>query len=134
MRLLALLAVFQALIESSGAVSAPGASSYVAPAGFPTSAFTSYYFLPASPTQEPQPAIYDPVLGKTYPSNLTNPDTIPGNDPDPIYYPKPTITVAAASQAIVISQAIANVSSIILSGNSTSNCTKCINALVVGQA
>src|SRR5438552_3836562 len=42
--------------------SLPGVKAYTPPFGFPTSAFASYYFLPASPTQEPQPALYDPVL------------------------------------------------------------------------
>jgi hypothetical protein len=54
------------------AFSLPGVSSCVASAGFPTSAFASYYFLSASPSQNPQPAIYDPVLNITYPVNLTN--------------------------------------------------------------
>lgn len=40
---------------------APGAEQYVVPAKFPSSIFKSYY-VPASPTQNPQPAIHDPVL------------------------------------------------------------------------
>jgi hypothetical protein len=134
MRLLALFTAFQLLIESSRAASAPGASSYVAPAGFPTSAFTSYYFLPASPTQEPQPAIYDPVLNKTYPSNLTNPDTIPSEDPDPIFFPSPTTSIASAVQPTFLSQVVTSVTAIINNSSYTSNCTKCIDALAAGQA
>lgn len=40
----------------------PGASSYVAPAGYPTTAFSSYYPVPSG--QEPQPALYDPILDR----------------------------------------------------------------------
>jgi len=40
---------------------APGAEQYVVPAKFPSSIFKSYY-VPASPTQNPQPAVHDPVL------------------------------------------------------------------------
>ena len=44
--------------------SAPGASSFVAPRpGLPTAVFSSYY--PSPTDQEPQPAVYDPVLNIT---------------------------------------------------------------------
>ena len=46
-------------------VAVPGtASAYVASYGFPTSIFSSYYYLPTGTpqAQEPQPALYDPVL------------------------------------------------------------------------
>ena len=56
--------------SSLKAAGVPGASSYVAPAGFPTSAFSSYYPVPSG--QEPQPALYDPILNITYPLNLTS--------------------------------------------------------------
>jgi hypothetical protein len=132
MKLLSVLSFGQVLIQSCSAASAPGASSYVVPAGFPTSAFTSYYFLPATPTQEPQPAIFDPLLGKTYPANLTNPDTIPTVDDDPVYYPTPSSSIAAAAQPTFLSQVVASVSAIINNSSYTSNCTKCIDALVAG--
>jgi hypothetical protein len=67
--------------------SLPGNKAYTAPAGFPTSAFSSYYLSPAKPTAEPQPALYDAVLNITYPANLTNPFTIPQEDNDPVFYP-----------------------------------------------
>lgn len=41
----------------------PGATSFVAPSGFPTAAFPSYYPVPSG--QEPQPALFDPVLNFT---------------------------------------------------------------------
>jgi hypothetical protein len=111
---------------------APGALSYIAPAGFPTSAFSSYYFLPATPTQQPQPALYDPVLNTTFPSNLTNPDTLPADDPDPIYLPQPTAVLTPAQQSAVISQVLANITSII-AASGPSNCTKCQNALAAAK-
>lgn len=104
----------------------------MAPAGFPTSAFSSYYFLPASPTQYPQPAIYDPVLNITYPANLTNPSTIPDADPDPIYLPSPTVSLPAASATAYLDAVIKNVTSVIAAGGS-SNCTICKNALVAAK-
>jgi hypothetical protein len=122
------------LVAGVQSASAPGSSTYLVSAGFPTSAFSSYYFLPASPTQEPQPAIYDPVLNKTWPYNLTNPDTIPTADPDPIYYPVPTTSIAAAAQPSYLAQVVASVSGIIKNSNYTSNCTKCVDALAAGQA
>lgn len=47
----------------NAAANAPGASSFVAPSGYPTSVFSSYY--PSPTGQEPQPAVYDPVLNFT---------------------------------------------------------------------
>lgn len=41
----------------------PGAASFVAPSGFPTAAFSSYYPVPSG--QEPQPVLFDPVLNFT---------------------------------------------------------------------
>ncbi len=77
-------------VASAASVCIPGESSFVAPPGFPTSAFSSYYFSPAEPTAQPQPALYDPVLGITFPYNLTNPKAIPTSDPDPPSFPPPT--------------------------------------------
>lgn len=41
----------------------PGATSFVAPSGYPTGVFSSYYPVPSG--QEPQPALFDPVLNFT---------------------------------------------------------------------
>jgi hypothetical protein len=121
-------------VLSSASPSAPGATSFVAQAGFPTSAWSSYYFLPAKPTQEPQPAIYDPVLNITFPANLTNPNTLPSHDDDPIIYPVPATTISDAAAQALISSAVANISKIISDSTVTSNCTKCRSALAVAKS
>ena len=117
------------------ASSIPGSSSYVAPAGFPTNAFSSYYLLPASPTAEPQPILYDPVLDLTYPYNLTNPETIPTVDTDPLFFPVPTASLSASAAQSFLAAVVQNVTAIIKNGaNSTqSNCTICKNALAAAK-
>ncbi|KKA21995.1 Ser/Thr protein phosphatase family protein [Rasamsonia emersonii CBS 393.64] len=132
-RLQGLLALGSLSAPASAASSAPGATSYVAPAGFPTSAFSSYYFLPARPTQEPQPAIYDPVLKLTFPYNLTNPNTIPTKNTDPLFYPEPKRNLSEAEAKAVIQQVIANVTKIITANTTASNCTRCQDALAAAQ-
>lgn len=109
----------------------PGASSYVAPAGFPTTAFSSYYAVPSG--QEPQPALYDPVLNITYPLNLTNPDTLPDNDYDPIFFPKPTQNLSDVEQRKTIADTIIAATRIIYGDQPTSNCTRCKKALELAQ-
>ncbi|TKA22695.1 hypothetical protein B0A50_07788 [Salinomyces thailandicus] len=109
----------------------PGVSSYVAPAGYPTTAFSSYY--PAPSGQEPQPALYDPVLNITYPLNLTNPDTLPEYDPDPVYFPSPIANLGPSEQATLISSILAEVSEIINGTYVEGNCSKCIAALSVAK-
>lgn len=109
----------------------PGASSYQASAGFPTSAFSSYYPVPSG--QEPQPALYDPILGITYPLNLTNPDTIPDEDDDPVYYPKPIAKLSPDEQKTVITNVMNEVSEIITGNYIVGNCSKCIAALSVAK-
>ncbi|KAK5173944.1 hypothetical protein LTR16_011609, partial [Cryomyces antarcticus] len=89
----------------------PGSASYVAPPNFQTTAFSSYWLKPVA-TQEPQPALYDPVLNITYPLNLTNPDTIPDNDPDPIYYPEPIANLSTSAANAFIKNIVAQVSEI----------------------
>lgn len=111
---------------------APGSTSYVAPAGYPTTAFSSYYPTPSG--QGPQPAIYDPVLNITFPSNLTEPETIPDDDPDPVYYPKPTAKLTDAQQQQVIQDTIKNVTGTLSDSTYSSNCTKCQAALVQAQS
>jgi hypothetical protein len=113
---------------------APGITAYTAPKGFPTSAFQSYYTLPASPTQEPQPIISDPVLSTIFPFELTNPDEIPLiNTVDPLYFPTTTTSIAASSQPTYLASIVSQVSDIISSTNFDSNCTKCIAALKAAQ-
>ncbi|KAF8622021.1 hypothetical protein AX15_007311 [Amanita polypyramis BW_CC] len=135
--------IMQAIIAStvlsasfSGATatpSLPGAASYVAPAEFPTSVFASYYYLPARPTQEPQPAIYDPALKITFPSNLTDPQTIPTVDPDPVVYPIPKANLSSSEAQSLIREVIVNVTAVINSNATDSSCTKCLNALAAAK-
>jgi hypothetical protein len=101
---------------AASSASLPGTSAYIAPYGFPTSAFSSYYFLPTTPTQEPQPALHDPVLNITYPVNLTNPDTIPDEDPDPVYYPSPTVKLDGPSATAFLDAVVRNVTAVIGAG------------------
>ncbi|KAI4138975.1 MAG: hypothetical protein L6R39_006524 [Caloplaca ligustica] len=108
-----------------------GPPTYTASAGFPTSVFSSYYIPPAA-TKEPQPALYDPVLNITYPLNLTNPDTIPETDEDPVFYPQATVNVSNATAAALVQAAITNITSIIQVPGA-SNCTTCQNALAVAK-
>lgn len=115
-----------------GAAQLPGPPSFAAPPGFPTTAFPSYY-VPPSPTQEPQPALYDPVLNVTYPKNLTDPNNIPQVDIDPIFYPPALANVSNATAQAFIATAIAQIKEIIISDQITGNCSKCIAALSVGK-
>lgn len=112
----------------------PGAASFQVPTAFPTSVFSSYY-IQAAPTQEPQPALYDPILNITYPLNLTNPKTIPQADDDPVYYPQPIANISSAAAKAFIKTASAQILSIIGDSNNglSSNCSKCVAALTVGK-
>ncbi|RMD44781.1 hypothetical protein DV735_g345, partial [Chaetothyriales sp. CBS 134920] len=103
-------------------------SAYTVPPGFPTSLFPAYY-VPPSPTQQPQPKVYDHYLDYTYPLELTSPDTIPEEDPDPIYYPTPIDNYTNGTA--IVSEAVSEINSII-SGDGT-NCSKCISVLEVAQ-
>ncbi|OMP82605.1 Sphingomyelin phosphodiesterase 2 [Diplodia seriata] len=117
-----------ALSSAAMQASAPGVSSYIASAGFPTSAFSSYY-LPPSTTQEPQPALHDPVLNVTFPLNLTNPDTIPDRVIDPVFYPDPVANLTSDAVETLFSAILANISTIIHGNGTASDCAKCITAL-----
>ncbi len=110
----------------------PGLSAYTVSAGFPSSAFPTYYEAPVE-TQEPQPALYDPVLNITFPLNLTNPETIPTIDNDPLYYPQPLANISNSSTAALLQAAFTNITGIIESNTTASNCTKCKAALSVGK-
>ena len=112
--------------------SIPGSSAYTASPGFPTSAFSSYYEKPVA-TQEPQPALYDPVLNITFPLNLTNPDTIPTADDDPTFYPQPVANISNSSAEALAQEAFRNISNIILGNTTIGNCTKCQKSLGVAK-
>lgn len=111
----------------------PGVASYVVSPGFPTSVFSSYY-VQAGPTQEPQPALYDPVLNYTYPLNLTDPKTVPTADNDPVFYPPGIANLTNATSEALAFLALSEIKSIIYeNGGIASNCSKCIAALSVGK-
>ncbi len=86
-------------------------------------------------TSEPQPAIFDPVLNITFPVNLTDPETIPTHDTDPVVYPVAVANLTNASADAVVQAAITEVLGIISANNTglSSNCSKCVAALSVGQ-
>jgi hypothetical protein len=75
--------------------------------------------------------LYDPVLNITYPANLTNPDELPDNDPDPIYYPKPIAQLSEAQQKKVIANVLDQVGKVLTNDNLKTNCSKCTAALSV---
>ena len=110
----------------------PGSASYKAPAGFPTSIFSSYYVEPA-PTQEPQPVIFDDVLGVLFPFNLTDPKSIPTTVNDPVYYPAGIGSVPNASADAFVQTALGQIREIIIGGNIVGNCSKCVAALNIGK-
>lgn len=114
------------------ASSLPGTSAYAPPYGFPSTVFSSYYNYPATPTAEPQPALYDPILNITFPANLTNPETIPDEDNDPVYYPSPTVSLSGAAATSSLAAVVKNVTAVISAGGS-SNCTICKNALAAAK-
>lgn len=87
------------------------------------------------PTQEPQPAIFDPVLNITFPLNLTDPSTIPTVDPDPVLYPEPAANLSDAAAEALVATCVAQVMDILSANNTglTDSCSKCVAALSVGQ-
>ena len=110
----------------------PGSSAYTVSTAFPTSAFSSYWVKPV-PTQEPQPALYDPALNVTFPLNLTDPDDLPEVDNDPIYYPQPIANLANSSAEALAQEAFKNISDIIIGNTFVGNCSKCQASLGVGK-
>ncbi|KAK3944998.1 Metallo-dependent phosphatase-like protein [Diplogelasinospora grovesii] len=131
------MAVLAAAGSSSHSVVYPGSvSAFTVPAAFPTSVYSSYYVKPG-PTNEPEPAIFDPVLNITFLWNLTNPLTIPAYDADPVLFPAALANLTDASADAVVSAAITEILNVIYANSSTgglsSNCSKCIAALSVGQ-
>ena len=125
-----MLCLTESVKAQSGSI--PGVSSYVVSAGFPTSVFSSYY-VPPTATQEPQPALYDPVLNITFPLNLTDPESIPTTDNDPVYYPEAIANVSNTTAAAFVQEAMMQIKEIVLGGSISGNCSKCIAALNVGK-
>lgn len=140
---MARLSVFRllAVLASSGLAlhvvahggKAPAAPSFVVPAEFPSSIFPSYYY-GASPTREPQPAVYDPVLHRTFPLNLTDPNTLPQNDTDPVILPPPIGNISDANAKKFVAGALAQINGIMKGSGIQGNCSKCIASLNVLQS
>jgi hypothetical protein len=77
--------------------------------------------------------IHDPVLQIDYPYNLTNPNTIPTINTDPVVYPPPKKHLSEADQQVLIKQVVANVTQVIRSNSTESSCSKCQTALAAAQ-
>ncbi|KAJ4357130.1 uncharacterized protein N0V89_001705 [Didymosphaeria variabile] len=73
-------------------------------------------------------------LQSTFPYNLTNPDTIPDEDEDPIYLPQPNTKLNGTQAQAYLNAVIANVTNVINSAPSgASNCTICKSALAAAK-
>ena len=121
-------------ISSAVVAQAPnGPKSFTVPAKFPTSIFNSYYVRP-NPTQNPQPAVRDPILDITYPRNLTDPDTIPLVDTDAVVLPTPVGSIPPAAQTAFVESGLKQISEIFSSGAFGSACGSCVAALNVFQS
>ncbi|KAI0070334.1 Metallo-dependent phosphatase [Panus rudis PR-1116 ss-1] len=106
-----------------------GPSTFTVPGAFPTSVYAQYYGSPTATSAQVQPKISDPVLHKTYPLALTDPNKIPLNntaDPHPLP-PK-------ASSSLLLNHAIQQILSIAANPVFGSDkCTRCQAALEVGK-
>ncbi len=79
--------------------------------------------------------IYDPVLNISFPLNLTSPDSIPLRDDDPLVFPVAAANISSSGSEALVSAALAEILGIVASNQSglSSNCSKCVAALSVGQ-
>lgn len=72
------------------------------------------------------------MLGLTFPYELTDPDNIPDNQ-DEVYFPVPRTHMPARKRYKLVQEALSNVTNIIRSNSSESDCTKCKNALAAAK-
>nr|KIR45791.1 Ser/Thr protein phosphatase [Cryptococcus bacillisporus CA1280] len=130
---LAVLAAVLGLVRSTTAEQITlGPTAYTASGAFPTSFFSEYYNDPTQTMSQVQPKISDSVLNKTYLPGLTGPNTIPTNDTaDPLYYPPIRLHGSAASN---LYQNVTDQIKNIVAGDTSSNCSKCINSLTVASS
>ncbi|KAK3325362.1 Metallo-dependent phosphatase-like protein [Apodospora peruviana] len=123
------------LASSELATTYPGSvAAFTVPGGFPTTVYSRYYVNPG-PTNEPQPALWDPVLNITFPFSLTDPEKLPDHGTDPPLFPTALTNLTLTDADALISTAVIQILQII-GANSTglsSNCSKCIAALSIGQ-
>lgn len=90
--------------------------------------------MPPGPAVQPQPVIYDPVLNKTFPLNLTDPRAIPQRDQDPVLFPPALLNLTDAQADAVIARASSNIRDILANRTrATTSCEKCVAALQEGQ-
>lgn len=114
---------------SSGSSFGTMTGAYTAPSAFPTSAFRSYYNAPASMTAQPRPVVTDVARNSVFADLLANPTVLPqGPSPTEATFPLPTDGPAPSN---IASQVRSNLTAIF--NGSSANCTKCIEALKVGQ-
>lgn len=75
------------------------------------------------------------MLNITFPLNLTDPSTIPTADPDPVLYPEPVANLTDAAAEALVATSVSQILDIISANNTglSSNCSKCVAALSVGQ-
>ncbi|EST07886.1 Phosphoesterase domain protein [Kalmanozyma brasiliensis GHG001] len=103
-------------------------SAYTASSAFPTSMFASYYNTPASMTAEPRPVVTDVGRNSVFPDILANPTILPlGPSSSEAVYPVATGTASPD----IVSQVRQEITDIFAS--SSSNCTKCTDALKTAQ-
>ncbi|KAF2858620.1 Metallo-dependent phosphatase [Piedraia hortae CBS 480.64] len=105
--------------------------SYTASTGIPSGVFSSYY--PVASGAEPQPVVYDPVLKAAFPYNLTDPDHISTNDPDPVYFPQPVANLTLDAQKEVIETLTKQILQIGNASNINSSCDKCLAGLAIAK-
>ncbi|EIM92336.1 Metallo-dependent phosphatase [Stereum hirsutum FP-91666 SS1] len=119
----ALTSAQNSIITSQGL----GPATFTAPGAFPTTLYSSYYNAPTATDAVPQPVISDPVLHKTYPLALTNPDTIPQNNTE-----DPRVLPPKASDSLLLQHAKTQITSI--QNNALfDTCTKCQASLEVAK-
>lgn len=83
---------------------------------------------------QPQPAIYDPILNKTFPFNLTGPLNIPQQNDDPVVFPPAEGELTEAEAKAVIAKASENILDIVANRTRAgSRCERCIASLQEGQ-
>lgn len=88
------------------------------------------------PTTGPQPVIFDPVLNIMFPFGLTNPESLPLHGMDTPVFPPSVGKLSEESANAVVDAATSQILSIVDANNTglSTNCSKCIPALSVGQA
>ena len=83
---------------------------------------------------QPQPAVYDPVLNKTFPLNVTDPVAIPAHNEDAVLFPPARLNLTDGQADAVIARASSNVLDIVANRTrAASSCEKCVAALQEGQ-